>query len=233
MDFLTRQNRRTAGDRPAGDEPFAITASGKHVIVIGGGDTGSDCIGTSIRQGAKSVTNFELFPKPTADRPVNQPWPFWPAKLRTSSSHEEGCHRQWGISTSEFCGDGDRIVKLTTADIEWVTSGDGKTRMRQVPDSIREWPADLVLLAMGFTGPESNTIVDSYDLKLDGSGNIKTDANYMTAKPGVFAAGDANRGQSLIVWAISEGREAARCVDNFLMGFSVLPTKGGADLPKI
>ncbi len=233
MDFLTRQNCLTAGDAPAGDEPFPINADGRHVIVIGGGDTGSDCIGTSIRQRAKSVTNFELFPKPTADRPVNQPWPFWPAKLRTSSSHEEGCHRQWGISTCEFIGNGDRIVKLTTVDIEWVTSGDGNTKMREVPGSAREWPADLVLLAMGFTGPGSNSIINSYGLKLDDRGNIQTDANYMTDKPGVFAAGDANRGQSLIVWAISEGREAARCVDNFLMGSSVLPTKGGMDLPRV
>ena len=232
MDFLTRQNRLGAGDGPVCGDPFPIRADGKHVIVIGGGDTGSDCIGTSIRQDAKSVTNFELFPKPTADRPLNQPWPFWPVKLRTSSSHEEGCHRQWGISTTKFIGAGDRVVKLTTVDIEWVTSGNGQTEMRQVPGSAREWPADLVLLAMGFTGPESNSIVASYGLKLNDRGNIETDDHYMTAQPGVFAAGDANRGQSLIVWAISEGRESARCVDMYLMGSSLLPAKGGMDLPR-
>ena len=233
MDFLTRQNRLTAGNGLAVDDPFPINADGKHVVVIGGGDTGSDCIGTSIRQNAKSVTNFELFPKPSEDRPSTQPWPFWPAKLRTSSSHEEGCRRRWGISTVEFIGASEKVVKLTTVDIEWVINGEGYTQMREVPQSAREWPADLVLLAMGFTGPESNSIVNSYGLEIDDRGNIQTDGNYMTANPGIFAAGDANRGQSLIVWAISEGREAARCVDTYLMGASVLPTKGGMDLPRV
>ncbi len=232
MDFLIRQNKCSAGDPAAIDRP-PISAEGKHVVVIGGGDTGSDCIGTSIRQKAKSVTNFELFPKPTEGRPANQPWPFWPMKLRTSSSHEEGCQRHWGILTKEFVGVGDDVGKLITVDVEFVTNGQGRTKMREVQDSIREWPAELVLLALGFSGPESNSIVRSYGLKLDKHGNIQTDSNYRSNVPGVFAAGDANRGQSLIVWAISEGREAARCVDKYLMGTSVLPVKGGMDLPRI
>jgi glutamate synthase (NADPH/NADH) small chain len=233
MDFLSRQNRLTAGDRlkTCGLEP--ISARGKHVVVIGGGDTGSDCIGTSIRQQARSVTNFELFPKPAEDRPDHQPWPFWPVRLRTSSSHEEGCERQWGIQTRAFVGESNRVVKLKTVDVEFVTGGDGRTAMRELQGSEREWPADLVLLALGFTGPESNTVVSALGLELDDRGNIKTDRKHMTARPGIFAAGDSHRGQSLIVWAISEGREAARCVDLYLMGASDLPTKGRGDLPRI
>ena len=233
MDFLTRQNRSMAGDDPDAPGLAPISAAGKHVVVIGGGDTGSDCIGTSIRQQAKSVTNFELFPKPAGERPANQPWPFWPVKLRTSSSHEEGCERQWGILTKAFVGKAGRVVRLKTVDVEFVTSGQGRTEMREVPDSEREWPADLVLLAMGFSGPEPHSVVKSYGLALDARGNIQTDGNYMSSVPGVFAAGDANRGQSLIVWAISEGREAARSVDAWLMGTSALPAKGGEDLPRV
>ena len=232
MDFLTCQNKSSTNDDPAVMNLSPISAAGKHVIVIGGGDTGSDCIGTSIRQKAKSVTNFELFPKPTEVRPDDQPWPFWPVKLRTSSSHEEGCERQWAILTKEFIGTGDRVVKLITTDVEFVTYGQGHTDMREIPDTVREWPAELVLLAMGFTGPEPESIVSSRGLKLDKRGNIQTDRNYRSNVPGIFAAGDANRGQSLIVWAISEGREVARCVDTYLMGSSVLPAKGGMDLPR-
>jgi glutamate synthase (NADPH/NADH) small chain len=233
MDFLTRQNRLIAGDNVEQSNTDSISATGKHVVVIGGGDTGSDCIGTCIRQGAKSVTNFELFPQPPENRPQSQPWPFWPVKLRTSSSHEEGCHRQWGISTKAFIGRENRIVKLQTIDVEFVIDGRGRTEMREIAGSEREWPADLVLLALGFTGPESGTIVSGCGLNLDERGNFQTDGNYMTNKPGIFAAGDANRGQSLVVWAISEGREAARCVDVYLMGASALPAKGGGDLPRI
>jgi glutamate synthase (NADPH/NADH) small chain len=233
MDFLTRQNLSNAGDDPATMGLAPILAAGKHVVVIGGGDTGSDCIGTSIRQKAKSVTNFELFPRPPANRSDHQPWPFWPVKLRTSSSHEEGCERQWGILTKKFVGEGNRVVKLITVDVEFVTNSQGRTQMREVPETRREWPADLVLLALGFSGPDPNTIVKSLGLALDERGNIQTGKNYMTGIPGVFAAGDAHRGQSLIVWAISEGREAARNVDAYLMGTSVLPVKGGGDLPKI
>jgi len=233
MDFLTRQNRLTAGDDLTAFGLNPINARDKHVVVIGGGDTGSDCIGTSIRQKARSVTNFELFPKPTGNRPDNQPWPFWPLKLRTSTSHEEGCRREWGILTKEFIGAGGRVVKLITVDVEFVISGQGRTEMREMEDTTREWPADLVLLALGFTGPESNTVVSGYGLELDARGNIQTDNNHMTGIPGVFAAGDSHRGQSLIVWAISEGREAARWVDVYLMGTSELPSKGGGDLPRV
>ncbi len=233
MDFLSRQNRLTAGDRLETFGLGPISARDRHVVVIGGGDTGSDCIGTSIRQHARSVTNFELFPKPAADRPAGQPWPFWPVRLRTSSSHEEGCERHWGIQTKKFTGTGSRVAKLTTVDVEFVTGGQGLTEMREIQGSEREWPADLVLLALGFTGPESGTVVSAFGLELDDRGNIRTDSYHMTGVPGVFAAGDAHRGQSLIVWAVSEGREAARCVDLYLMGASDLPTKGRGDLPRI
>jgi glutamate synthase (NADPH/NADH) small chain len=233
MDFLSCQNRLNAKDSPAQTTTELISAAGKHVVVIGGGDTGSDCIGTCIRQKAKSVTNFEIFPQPPEQRSENQPWPFWPVKMRTSTSHEEGCQRQWGILTKAFIGQPDKIFKLTTVDVEFVIDGRGRTEMREIKGSEREWPADLVLLALGFTGPQFDTIVSGCGLDLDERGNIQTDNNYMTNKPGIFTAGDARRGQSLIVWAISEGREAARCVDAYLMGASALPAKGGGDLPRI
>jgi len=233
MDFLSRQNRLIAGLRPGRLDGDLISAADKHVVVIGGGDTGSDCIGTCIRQKAKTVTNFELFPKPPENRPDSHPWPFWPVKMRTSTSHEEGCDRNWGISTKAFIGRADKIVKLKTVDVEFVIDGRGRTEMREIAGSNREWPADLVLLALGFTGPESDTLVRGCGLKLDDRGKIQTDNNYMTSKKGIFAAGDAHRGQSLIVWAISEGREAARCVDAYLMGHSALPAKGSGDLPRI
>jgi len=233
IDFLTRQNRKTAGDDLSALHLEPITARDKHVVVIGGGDTGSDCIGTCNRQRAKSVTNFELFPKPPQNRPGHQPWPFWPMRMRTSTSHEEGCQRQWGILTKAFSGSQDRIEELITVDVEFVIDGRGNTQMREIKDSQRRWPADLVLLALGFAGPEPDTIVARLGLELDGHGNIRTDENYMSGTPGIFAAGDAHRGQSLIVWAISEGREAARCVDTYLMGHSELPTKGRGDLPMI
>ena len=233
MDFLTRQNRESAGDRLNGLGLEPISARDKNVVVIGGGDTGSDCIGTSNRQGAKSIINFELFPKPPEIRPEQQPWPFWPMRLRTSSSHEEGCERQWGILTKEFIGDKGSVTKLLTVDVEFVTSGEGRTEMREIADSQREWPAELVLLALGFSGPEPDTVVTQFGLKLDKHGNIETASDYMTSVSGVFSAGDARRGQSLIVWAISEGREAARNVDIYLTGRSYLPAKGGGDLPRI
>jgi glutamate synthase (NADPH/NADH) small chain len=233
MDFLTRQNRETAGDRLENLALEPISAKDKNVVVIGGGDTGSDCIGTSNRQGAETVTNFELFPKPPEDRPGPQPWPYWPMRLRTSSSHEEGCARQWGILTREFIGDKGSVRKLLTIDVEFVTGGDGRTEMREIADSLREWPAELVLLALGFSGPEPDTAVAQFGLKLDKNGNIETGSDYMTSIPGVFSAGDARRGQSLVVWAISEGREAARYVDIYLTGRSYLPSKGGGDLPRI
>ena len=202
------------------------------MIVIGGGDTGSDCIGTCNRQGAKSVTNFELFPKPTAERPDNQPWPFWPNRLRTSSSHEEGCQRYWSILTKAFQGANNQIDSIVTIEVESTDAGTSRPEMREIDGSEREWPADLVLLALGFTGPESGSLVAQLGLALDDHGTIATDANLMANRPGIFAAGDARRGQSLIVWAIAEGREAARAVDLYLMGHSALPGKSCCDLPR-
>jgi glutamate synthase (NADPH/NADH) small chain len=229
MDFLPQQNRTVAGDQL----PSQITATGKHVIVIGGGDTGSDCIGTSRRQGAKSITNFELFPMPGKDRPLNQPWPYWPMRLRHSSSHSEGCERFFSISTKEFIGSKGRVQALRTVSVEFVPDASGRLKMTEVPGTEYEWPAELVLLALGFVGPERDNVVAQLGVELDERGNVKTDANYMTSQRGVFSAGDMRRGQSLIVWAISEGREAARCVDLYLMGKSELPTKGNQDLPRV
>ncbi len=231
MDFLTRQNRLVAGENASAYPE--ITAEGKHVIVIGGGDTGSDCIGTSNRQGAASVTNFELLPRPSEDRPAYHPWPLWPMRLRTSSSHQEGVDRHWSTLTKKFIGSGGKVEKLVTVDVEFKKGKDGRPDMQEIEGSEREWPADLVLLALGFTGPEPDTIVAQLGLELDDRGNVTCGNSYQTSKPRVFAAGDCRRGQSLIVWAISEGREAARQADEYLMGWSELPTKGEGDLPRV
>jgi glutamate synthase (NADPH) small chain len=231
MRFLARQNRQLGGEPQNGDDE--LDARGKHVIVIGGGDTGSDCIGTSNRQGALSVTNFELLPKPPEGRPADQPWPYWPMRLRTSSSHEEGVHREWSINTKRFVGENGRVKQLITTQVSFEPDpAGGRPAIKEVPDSQREWPADLVLLALGFTGPEPGGLLEQLGVELDERGNIRTDAQYATNVPGVFAAGDGRRGQSLIVWAISEGREAARAVDLHLMGRSELPGKGHGDLPR-
>jgi glutamate synthase (NADPH/NADH) small chain len=232
MDFLAQQNQRLAGDRIEGSELALFSARDKHVIVIGGGDTGSDCIGTCHRQGAASVTNFELLPQPPQARTDEQPWPFWPLRLRTSSSHEEGGRREWSILAKAFNGQGGRVQTITTVDVAFTPAGDAPPDMREIPGSEREWPADLVLLAMGFTGPDSGTIVRQMNLDLDTRGNLATASAHGMGRPGVFAAGDARRGQSLIVWAISEGREAAREVDLFLMGRTSLPEKSCCDLPR-
>jgi glutamate synthase (NADPH/NADH) small chain len=215
MDFLTQQNRRVAG-LPVPDSE-AILATGKHVIVIGGGDTGSDCIGTSHRQGALSVTSFEIMPRPPEERASSTPWPLWPLQLRTSSSHEEGGKRDWSVSTESVSGNG-RVEKLHCVRVE-LKNG----RFERVAGSEFELPADLVLLAMGFVHPEHPGIVSDLGLKLDRRGNVEVDAEFMTSVPSVFAAGDCQRGQSLVVWAIAEGRKAARNVDQFLMGHTELP----------
>ncbi|MEP0844561.1 MAG: glutamate synthase subunit beta [Phycisphaerae bacterium] len=241
MEFLPQQNKRVAGDASAvitdrwwfsrgkGD----ILATDKHVVIIGGGDTGSDCVGTSNRQGARSVTQFELLPRPPEGRPESQPWPYWPMKLRTSSSHEEGCERYWSILTRRFLGEAGRVTGLETVTVEWVSDNGSQPRMREVPGTEKIWPADLVLLAMGFTGPETDGIIAQLHVALDERGNVKTDGRYQTSVPHVFACGDMRRGQSLVVWAISEGREAARGVDEFLMGSTQLPAKGEGDLPRV
>jgi glutamate synthase (NADPH/NADH) small chain len=216
MEFLPLQNKRVAGDE--GVRP--LWATGKHVVVIGGGDTGSDCVGTSNRHGAKSVTQFELLPMPP-DPEGNPVWPYWPTRLRTSSSHEEGVTRDWSIATKEFIGDNGKVKALKTVRLEWK---DG--RMGEIPGTESILPADLVLLAMGFTSPV-RTVLDEFGVEKDARGNAKagTDGKgcYATSVPGVFAAGDMRRGQSLVVWAIREGRQCARAVDEFLMGFSELP----------
>ncbi len=217
MEFLPQQNRVNAGDKVKGQ----IRADGKHVIVIGGGDTGSDCVGTSNRHGAKSVTQFELMPMPPEHENKELTWPYWPYKLRTSSSHEEGCEREFAIATKEFLGDKGKVTALKTVRVEWK---DG--RMAEVAGSEQVMPADLVLLAMGFVSPVQS-ILEGFRVEKDARGNAKatTDFNggYATNVPKVFAAGDMRRGQSLVVWAIREGRQAARAVDEFLMGFSDLP----------
>jgi glutamate synthase (NADPH) small chain len=228
MEFLTGQNRVIAGEL----QQLAISAANKQVIVIGGGDTGSDCIGTSHRQGAIAVVNFELLSQPSEDRPPSQPWSYWPMRLRTSSSHAEGGSRYWNVLTKRFIGAKGRVTALETVLVEWVEENGRPTRFEEIPGSEKVWPADLVLLALGFVGPEATTVVAQLDLMLDGRGNLATDAGCMTSRKGVFAAGDARRGQSLIVWAISDGRETARHVDLFLMGKSDLPAKSCCDLPR-
>jgi glutamate synthase (NADPH) small chain len=223
MDFLTQQNKRVAGDRIfSGD----ILANEKNVLVIGGGDTGSDCVGTSNRQRAKSVTQIELLAKPPLARNDNgNPWPLWPMVLMTSSSHEEGVQRQWAILTKEFLGDSmGRLTGLKVVDITWGVSAQGKMGFEEIPGSERIIPCELALLAIGFTGAEKGGMVDELKLELDERGNIKSQ-NYRTTQEGIFAAGDVRRGQSLVVWAISEGREAARAVDIWLMGDSALEAK--------
>ncbi|MEN1784463.1 MAG: glutamate synthase subunit beta [Bacteroidota bacterium] len=231
MDFLPQNNRRVAGAKTT-SEP--ILAGDKDVVVIGGGDTGSDCIGTSIRQGANSVTNFEIMPMSTTDRPENQPWPFWPMRLRTSSSHKEGAERVFSISTKAFLGDDNGNLKaLKTVEVEWVFTPGQRPQLKEVPGTEKEWPCELALLALGFTGSET-TMADQLGLEMDPRTNIKaTEADYTTNVPGVFVAGDQRRGQSLIVWAISEGRQAAHHVDVHLMGISNLPLKGEGDLPRV
>jgi len=216
MEFLPLQNRRVAGDSGVAD----LWASGKHVVVIGGGDTGSDCVGTSNRHGAASVTQFELLPMPP-DVERNPVWPYWPTRLRTSSSHEEGVERDWSVATKALVGEGGRVKKLKAVRLAWK---DGKPS--EVPGSEFEMPADLVLLAMGFVSPVQS-ILDEFGVKKDARGNAGADTEgsqaYATSVPKVFAAGDMRRGQSLVVWAIREGRQCARAVDEFLMGSSELP----------
>jgi glutamate synthase (NADPH/NADH) small chain len=217
MEFLPQQNKVNAGDKLKGQ----IRAEGKHVIVIGGGDTGSDCVGTSNRHGAASVTQFELMPMPPEQENKALTWPYWPYKLRTSSSHEEGCERTFAIATKEFTGAKGKVTGLRTVQVEWQGG-----KMVEVAGSEKDWKADLVLLAMGFVAPVAS-VLEAFGVDKDARGNAKatTEAagGYKTNVPKVFAAGDMRRGQSLVVWAIREGRQAARAVDEFLMGASTLP----------
>ncbi len=213
MDFLATQNRRLNGILSISDD---IHGRGRHVVIIGGGDTGSDCAGTCIRQGAKSVTQFELLPQPPASRAPSTPWPLWPMMLRSSHAHEEGCAREWSIATTAFSGDNGRVQRLHTARVETKTLADGRLDFVRIPGSEEEIEADLVLLAMGFTGPVKSRLLVDLGVEFDARGNIKTDAEHRTSVDGVFAAGDARRGQSLIVWAIREGRDAANAVNHYL-----------------
>ncbi|MEN9599571.1 MAG: glutamate synthase, partial [Bacteroidota bacterium] len=200
----------------------------KNVLVIGGGDTGSDCVGTSNRHGAKLVTQFELMPKPPNERTEHMPWPQYPMVLKTTSSHEEGANRQWAVATKKFIGDENNQVRSALiVDLEWKIGTDGKAAgFTEVPGSEREIPCELVLLAMGFVSPQHSGLIQQLEVALDERGNVKaTDHQYQTSLPKVFAAGDMRRGQSLVVWAISEGRECARKVDEYLMGVSLLEAK--------
>ncbi len=223
MDFLTQQNQRNAGDQLT---PKNILANAKDVVVIGGGDTGSDCVGTSNRQGAKSVTQIELLAMPPVTRNEEEnPWPLWPMTLTTSSSHEEGVDRKWAIMTKEFIGTNEaKLTGIKLVDITWNNDKHGKFGFKELKGSERIIPCELALLAIGFTGAEKNGIVEELGLKIDERGNIKA-KDYHTDQDGIFAAGDIRRGQSLVVWAISEGREAARAIDIWLMGSSQLESK--------
>jgi glutamate synthase (NADPH/NADH) small chain len=223
MEFLPLQNKKVAGDKVSGQ----ILATDKHVVVIGGGDTGSDCIGTSIRQGAKSVMNFELMPQPPEQEDKPLTWPYWPLKLRTSSSHEEGAKRDFAVATKSFNGKNGKVESLTACHVEWVKDAKGGMAMQEVPGTEFTIPADLVLLAMGYLHPVHEGMLAELSVAKDGRGNVKASTEgagcYATSVPKVFAAGDMRRGQSLVVWAIREGRQAAREVDVFLMGSTSLP----------
>ena len=222
MKFLTQQNRRVAGEQIADNQP--ILADGKNVIVIGGGDTGSDCIGTSNRHGAKSITQLEIMPQPPEKEDKGVVWPDWPLKLRTSSSHLEGCDRDWAVNTKSVKGKDGKVTALELVRVAWEKGDDGRMTMKEVPGSEFELPADLVLLAMGFIHPEQDGMVKELALDLDARGNVKANTDdYKTSVDKVFSAGDMRRGQSLVVWAIREGRQCARSVDEYLTGSTLLP----------
>lgn len=235
MQFLKQNNKNVAGVDPYAYANIEsnilqkeVRGTGKNVVVIGGGDTGSDCVGTSNRHGAKSVTQFELMPKPSTSRTPFMPWPTYPMVLKTTSSHEEGAGRHWAIATKEFIGDGNGNLKaIKVVDLEWKITEDGRpANFVEVTGSERELPCELALLAMGFVSPQKEGLLEQLDIELDARGNVKaSEKAYQTSIAKVFAAGDIRRGQSLVVWAISEGRECARKVDEFLMGDSILETK--------
>ncbi len=224
MDYLTQQNKRVAGDSEDRAAPRGtISAKGKHVVVIGGGDTGADCIGTAARQGAASITQIEIMPKPPEKENKALVWPNWPNKLRTAPAHYEGCERDWAVLTKRAIGEAGRVTALDCVRVEWVHEA-GRMQMREIPGSELQLKADLVLLAMGFLGPNRAGLLEASGVALDPRGNVQADTNkYQTSVAKVFAAGDMRRGQSLVVWAIREGRQCARAVDEFLMGSTTLP----------
>ena len=221
MDYLPQQNKLLAGEEI--DPEGHITAEGKRVVILGGGDTGADCLGTAHRQGAEVVYQFELLPEPPEERQPNNPWPQWPMILRSSAAHEEGGIRDYNILTKSFSGNNGQLKKLHAVRVEWTAGEDGRFNMNEVPGSDMEVETDLVLLAMGFLHPEHEGMLTDLGVELDPRGNVKVDENKMTNIPGVFAGGDMARGQSLVVWAIAEGREVARGVDQYLVGASNLP----------
>lgn len=223
MNFLTRQNRRI-GDEPFVDDPI-FSAKDRDVVVIGGGDTGSDCVGTSARQKARSITQIELLPKPPERENKLLTWPHWPMKMRTSTSHEEGCERDWSLATKEFLGKDGRVNAIKLVRMEWSQQDDGRWTMQETPGSEFEIKADLVLLAMGFVHPIHEGLLKQLEVNLDTRGQVAANTqDYRTSVDKIFAAGDMRRGQSLVVWAIREGRQCARAVDEYLMGYSDLPS---------
>ena len=221
MEYLPLQNRRCEGEA-IGQDQF-ISAKGKRVAIIGGGDTGADCLGTALRQGAGSVHQFELLPAPPKERTSENPWPLWPNVFRISTAHEEGGTREYCVSTTRFSGRDGRLERLHAVRVEFVSNGNGRQVMREIPGTEFEIEADLVLLAMGFLGSERNGMLDQLGVRLTERGSVWVDEHWMTSVPGVFSAGDMRRGQSLIVWAISEGRQAAKAIDRYLMGSTNLP----------
>ncbi|MCR5879726.1 glutamate synthase subunit beta [Phenylobacterium sp. J367] len=225
MEFLVQQNKRNAGDEEEIAAPGGtISAKGKHVVVIGGGDTGSDCIGTSNRHGAASVVQLEIMPMPPEKEDKALTWPDWPLKLRTSSSHLEGCERDFAVTTKRLIGEDGRVTAIECARIEWVPGPDGRLQMREIEGSTFELQADLVLLAMGFVGPRHPGLIEQAGVELDPRGNVRANVvDYRTSAQNIFTCGDMRRGQSLVVWAIREGRQCARAVDEYLMGATRLP----------
>ncbi|MBN8927261.1 MAG: glutamate synthase [Rhodospirillales bacterium 69-11] len=225
MDFLTQQNKRNAGDAEDRAAPAGtISAKGKHVVVVGGGDTGSDCIGTSARQGAASITQIEILSKPPVREDKGLVWPDWPNRLRSSHAHEEGCAREWGVLTKAARGSNGRVEALDCVRVEWVRTGEGRMQLREIHGSDFTLRADLVLLAMGFLGPRRGSVLEQAAVELDARGNVAANTvDYRTSRENLFVAGDMRRGQSLVVWAIREGRQCARAVDLALMGASTLP----------
>ena len=222
MEYLTQQNRLNAGQQVTQEE--RLTAEGKRVVILGGGDTGADCLGTAHRQGAELVSQYELLAEPPLNRPAGNPWPQWPLILRSSAAHEEGGIRDYGILTKSFSGSDGKVEKLHAVRVEWSEPEDGgRPTMLEVPDSEFEVETDLVLLAMGFLHPQHDGLLSQLGVELDPRGNVKIGDDRMSSVPGVFAAGDTARGQSLVVWAIAEGRETARAVDLYLMGETNLP----------
>ncbi len=214
MDFLTQQNKINRGEQISEQE--RLLAQGKNVLVIGGGDTGSDCVGTSIRQKAKAVTQIEILPKPPVERAGGNPWPYWPTTLKTSTSHQEGCERKWSLNTKRFIGENGQLKQVELVEVEWTKGDKGQWVMTEKPESAYVMDAELVLLSMGFVSPVHEGLVNEFGLELDPRGNIKIGADYATSKANVFAAGDASNGASLVVTAIAKGREAAMSVNSFL-----------------